>query len=320
MPTVSVIIPTWNARRRLELCLDLLEKQTRTVDQIVVVANGCRDDTVSFVERHFPHASLTSLPENRGTAGGTNAGIPLATMDYIVTLNDDAHPRPTWLEALVEALERWHLFSFAASRLLMADGSGRIDSAGDGFDPRLGGTMLGQGQPDGPAFAECCEVFSASGAAAIYERDIFRTVGLFDESLFMYGDDIDLGFRARLSGHRCLYVPDAIAYHERSVAWGHNSPAQIRMIYRNGITVYVKNMPWELVRPIMTEVVRSWLAAIYHAPHRGAALRGVTEALVRLPQTLRKRRAIQQSRRVDLQQLKRILCEDRIPLPSVERP
>jgi GT2 family glycosyltransferase len=181
----------------------------------------------------------------------------------------------------------------------------------------LGGTMLGQGQPDGPVFAMYCEVFSASGAAAIYARDIFRTVGLFDESLFMYGDDIDLGFRARLRGHRCLYVPEAVAYHQRSVAWGHNSPAQIRMIYRNGITVYTKNMPSELVRPIATQVVRSWLAAVYHAPHRSAALRGVAEALMRLPKTLRKRHLIQRSRTVDLQHLKRVLYEDRIPLSSV---
>ena len=314
--TVSIIIPTWNARGRLERCLSLLEKQTRPADQIVVVDNGCRDDTVTFLRENYPRVIIASLPENRGTAGGTNAGIPLATMDYVVTLNDDAHPLPTWLEALVEALERWPQFSFAASRLLMADGSGRIDSAGDGFDPRLGGTMLGQGQPDGPAFAEYCEVFSASGAAAIYHRDVFRTVGVFDESLFMYGDDIDLAFRARLRRHRCLYVPDAVAYHKRSVAWGHNSPAQIRMIYRNGITVYAKNMPWELVRPIVTQVARSWLAAVYHAPHRSAALRGVSEALIRLPQTLKVRRAIQRSRTVDLKQLKHALYEDRIPLPS----
>jgi GT2 family glycosyltransferase len=309
---VSIIIPTWNARERLEQCLDLLEKQTMTADRIVVVANGCCDDTVAYVKKHYPYVIITSLPKNLGTAGGTNAGIPLATTDYIVTLNDDAQPIPTWLEALIEALKVRPEFSFAASRLLMADGSGRIDSAGDGFDPLLGGIMLGQGQPDGPHFEEYCEVFSASGAAAIYSRDIFKTVGMFDESLFMYGDDIDLGFRARLRSHRCLYVPDAVAYHERSVAWGHNSPAQIRMIYRNGITVYVKNMPWPLVRPFAPRVVRSWLGALRHAPHRGAALRGVTEALARLPLTLLKRRQIQQTRTVDLQQLKRVLFEERL--------
>lgn len=309
MPAVSVIIPTWNARDRLARCLQALDAQTNPAEQTLVVDNGSTDGTGQLVRIQYPWVHLVLLPENRGTAGGWNAGLRVATGAYIALLNNDAYPQPTWLEALVEALETRPDFAFAASRLLLADGSGRIDSVGDGFDPYFGGVMLGHGQLDGPAFDQPQEVFSATGAACLYRREVIEAVGGLDESLFMYSDDVDLGFRARLRGYRCLYVPDAVAYHERGASAGRNSPAQVRWIYRNGLTVYLKNMPWPLIRSAWPRVLRVWAGAVRHAPRRGAALRGVLEALWRLPVTLRKRRHIQRNRVVSVEQLSTVMTE-----------
>jgi GT2 family glycosyltransferase len=209
----------------------------------------------------------------------------------------------------LDALERQPAFTFAASRLLLADGSGRIDSAGDGFDPYFGGVMLGHGQPDGPEFDEPREVFSASGAACIYQRQVIEELGGLDESLFMYCDDVDLGFRARLRGYRCLYVPDAVVYHERGASFGRNSPRMVRFMYRNGLTVYLKNMPWPVISSVWPRLLRTWIGALRHAPHHGAALHGVLEAFLRLPDTLRKRRKIQRNRVVSVQQLRTVMTE-----------
>ncbi|MCI0521547.1 MAG: glycosyltransferase, partial [Chloroflexi bacterium] len=202
------------------------------------------------------------------------------------------------------AIEAQPEFSFFACKLLLADGSGRIDSAGDGFDPRFGGVMLGHLAPDGPAFAQPREVFSATGAASAYRRAVFQAVGELDESLFIYGDDIDLGFRARLLGFRCLYTPGAVVHHERSAAYGRGSAAQMRLVYRNGFTVYIKNMPWAIFRSLWPQTLRRWAGAVRHAPHRRAALRGLAEALARLPETLRKRRAVQAQRIAPLDALR----------------
>ncbi len=303
MPTVSVIIPTWNGREQLAHCLAALHAQTQPPIQTIVVDNASVDGTVEWIETHHPWVYLLPLPENRGTTGGWNAGLRVASGDYVALLNNDAYPSITWLEALVTALETQPEFSFAACRLLLADGSGRIDAAGDGFDLHFGGVMLGHKQLDGPVFDQLREVFSATGAAAIYRREVFESVGEFDESLFMYSDDVDLGFRAQLQGYRCLYVPDAIAYHERGGSIGDSSPAQVRFIYRNGLTVYLKNVPWPLMRSIWPQVLRTWAGMLWHAPHRRAALLGILEALYRLPDTLHKRHQIQSTRTVSLEQL-----------------
>jgi GT2 family glycosyltransferase len=314
MDTVSVIVPTWNARDRLARCLEALNAQAHPVDQTIVVDNHSTDGTVQFVRRQFSSVHLVSLPQNRGTAGAWNAGLHVATGSYIAFLNNDAYPQPTWLEALVDALEAQPEFGFAASRLLLADGSGRIDSAGDGFDPRFGGVMLGHDQLDGPPFDQPREVFSASGAACIYRREVIEEVGGLDDSLFMYSDDVDLGFRARLRGYRCLYVPGAVVDHERGASAVRDSPAQVRLIYRNGLTVYLKNMPWPLMRPIWPQVLRAWAGAVRHAPHPGAAAWGVLEGLWRLPDTLRKRRHIQCHRVASLEQLRALMTTGSAPL------
>lgn len=303
MSTVSVIIPTWNGCERLSRCLESLHKQTRLSDQTIVVDNASTDGTAKFIQDHYPWIHLVSLPKNQGTAGGTNAGVRVATGDHIVILNNDAYPTPTWLEALLHAQDQYQEYAFAASCLLLADGSNRIDTAGQGLDPRLGGVMIGHGEPYGPTFDRFREVFCADHAAAIYRREVFETVGELDESLFMYSDDVDLGFRARLCGYRCLYVPDALVYHERSGTIGNNSPTQVRFIYRNMLTVYLKNMPWPLMRETGLQTLRLLAGMLHHAPHHGAALLGVLEALWRLPNTLRKRQRIQRTRAVAIEQL-----------------
>ena len=130
----------------------------------------------------------------------------------------------------------------------------------------------------------------------------------------MYSDDVDLGFRARLRGYRCLYVPDAVVYHERSGTIGRASSDQVRLIYRNALTVYLKNMPAPLMRQTGLHTLRLLLGMLHHAPHHGAALQGTLEALWRLPGTMRKRRQVQHTRTTSLEQLRAVMNATGIPL------
>lgn len=297
-PTVTVIIPTWNGQEKCAVCLEHVARQTLRPQQIILVDNASHDGTASFVQKNFPWVEVIALAENRGTAGGHNAGLQKARSQYIVTLNNDAYITPTWLEAFVTALEADSSYAFAACRLLQAGDEGRLDSAGDGYDLLMGGVMLGHGEQDGAQWSRPREVFSATGGAALYRREIYDTTGPFDETLFMYSDDIDLAFRARLQGYRCLYVPTAIAIHEGGGTIGRLSPRQIRFIYRNRITVHLKNMPGAILRTTWPRLLRCWAGAVRHAPHVAAASQGTLEAFLRLPHTLRQRRHIQQTRRV----------------------
>lgn len=314
MPRVTVVIPTWNARKELGPCLDALLAQTRPAEQILVVDAASTDGTAGFVEANYPTVRVVRQAKNLGPPGGVNEGIRLAEGEYIATLDSDTCLTPKWIEAMVAALEANRSYGFAASRILRADGSGRIDCAGQGFDIRLGAVMLGCGEPDGPAFDSPREVFGVSHAAAMYTRETLEKVGEFDESLFMYSEEIDFAFRARMQGFRCVYVPDAVAYHGGTVARGSIPPQRVRYIYRNCLTVYLKDMPWPLMRQIWPRTLRLMLGMLHHAPHRGAAMKGVLEAFWRLPDTLRRRRKIQRSRTVGLDELRAAMIAKRFAL------
>ena len=206
-PTISIIIPTWNGLRILPRCLDALRAQTRPPDEILVVDNASTDGTAGTLQTHYPEVTWVALDDNHGTAGGMNAGIRASRGDYIVLLNNDVFLSPKWIEVMLHTLENQTEFSFAACRIRMVSEPGIIDSAGDGFHPVQGAVMIGHGQADGLEFDQPREVFSATGAASMYQREVFERTGGFDESLFIYVEDVDLGFRARLQGFRCLYVP-----------------------------------------------------------------------------------------------------------------
>jgi len=322
MPTVTVVIPTYNARDRLARCLSALQAQTRTPDEVLVVDNASNDGTAPFVCNHFPAATVLPQATNRGGPGGLNAGVERARGDMIAALDSDAYATPTWLEALLAALDGRPEFAIASSRLLSADGSDRIDSVGQGFAPHTGAVMIGNGQPNGPAFDQPREVFAASNAAALYRREVFERVGPLDESVFMYGGDMDFGFRARLLGYRCLYGPEAIVHHQGSATIGRNTPRQMRLMFRNGLAVYWKNTPWPIIRATWPQTARLLAGMLRHAPHRGSALQGVLDALWRLPETLRKRRIVQRTRTVEIDALWRAMAPEGLPLdgPSEETP
>jgi GT2 family glycosyltransferase len=189
-----------------------------------------------------------------------------------------------------------------ASKILLHDQRQVLNAAGDVY--RRDGTPGNRGvwEQDHGQFDTPEYVFGASGAAVAYRRSMLADVGLFDEQLFMYCEDVDLAFRAQLRGYRCLYVPTARVYHRLSATGG----GSLASYYcgRNFIYVLLKNVPtrllWRYAPRMLAAQLRIAGAALRH--WRGAAararLRGQLAALGALPLILRRRRAVQARRRV----------------------
>jgi GT2 family glycosyltransferase len=152
-------------------------------------------------------------------------------------------PRPDWLERLLAAARANPGFSFFASRMLSAADPSRVDGAGDIF--HVSGLFWrdGHGCRDSAAYLRPVEVFSPCAASALYRTRDVRAAGAFDEDFFCYAEDVDLGFRLRLYGHRCLYVPDAVVEHAGSAISGTGSDFSLYHGQRNLVWTYVKNMP-----------------------------------------------------------------------------
>jgi GT2 family glycosyltransferase len=254
-PVVSVVIVNLNQRDLLARCLESLWRQTFPSVEIVVVDNGSTDGSIDYL-RSIPEARLSSiyLSSNRGFAGACNAGIRTARGKYIATLNNDAEAHPRWLEGLVAAMEADPSIGMCASKILFHGDRQRIDKAGHLIYPDGLNHGRGSGEKDVGQFEVQEEVLFPDAAAALYRREMLDGVGLFDEAFFAYGDDADLGLRARLAGWICIYVPNAVVYHIHSATAGEFSALKAFLIERNRMWVAFKTFPLPLLlaSPVFT--------------------------------------------------------------------
>ena len=198
---MSVVVVTWNRRDLLRCCLESLAEQSLPSVEVIVVDNGSRDGSPEMVAREFasgwPYAlKLIRNAENRGFCQANNQGIAASRGEFVALLNNDAEAGPGWLEALVRAFDKRPGVGMAASKILVHEDPARIDKAGhliylDGQNRGRGTGELDSGQYD-----RMEEVLWPDGCAAMYRRRMLEQIGGFDEDLFAYGDDAELGLRA----------------------------------------------------------------------------------------------------------------------------
>jgi GT2 family glycosyltransferase len=312
-PRVTVVIPNWNGKRFLKLCLGSLRDQSFTDFETLLVDNGSTDDSRSFVEEHFPEVQVIPLGENRGIAAAFNAGIKASKTKYVVLLNNDTEQDQDWLGALVRAADSHPEAGLFASKLVDFHDRRVLDGAGDAM--RLSGLpyRLGHGERDRGRFDTPGYVFGACAAAALYRKDMLDDVGLFDEDFVSYCEDGDLSFRAQLAGYRCYYVPGAVVYHMGSASTGgKRSPTATRLGTRNSFSLLVKNLPLSVVPHVLPFFVLGQLARLFTAAATGslrAHLEGLAGALRHLPLMLGKRAGIQKWKRTSDAEVRRLLRE-----------
>jgi GT2 family glycosyltransferase len=299
-PDISVIVVNYNGREHLDTCLRALEVQQNVDFECVVVDNGSRDQSASFVRERFPWVRLVESGKNLGCAGGNNRGAAVARGRLLAFLNNDTRAEPTWLSALARGLDEAADVALAASRIVYMHDSAILDSAGDGMTRAGGAFKHGHGAPAG-RYGSRREVFGACGAAFLVPRAVFDEAGGFDEDFFVSHEDVDLSYRIRLLGYRCMYVPEAIVQHAGSATLGRTSRLSVYYGQRNLEWVYWKNTPLKLLVLSLPRHLAYMLAASAYftsigrlptfAAAKWAALRG-------LPRLRGKRRAIQRARRV----------------------
>ncbi|HXD19190.1 MAG TPA: glycosyltransferase family 2 protein [Vicinamibacterales bacterium] len=300
MPDVSVVIVTWNGRQHLETCLSAVEAQQDVSVETILVDNGSTDGTAEHVRTRYPWVKLVTLAENRGFAGGNNAGVREARGRFVAFLNNDTSADPRWLRALMSGVDEANGFALVTSRIVYMHDPDTIDSAGDGV-LRWGGAFKRHHGEPASAAAVPQEVFGVCGAACMMPRAVFEEVGGFDEDFFASHEDVDLSYRARLRGYRCRYVADAVVRHVGSATLGTVSPFSVFHGQRNLEWMYFKDTPGSLLLRTLAGHVVYDLAAGVHFARMGMLrpyLRAKAAAVAGLPRMLRKRAAVQRARRV----------------------
>ena len=255
MSQVTVVIPNYNGERFLRECLDCLlaqEADTPAFD-VLVVDNGSADKSLEIL-RDYPQVRLEALPENTGFCHAVNVGITLAESEYVLLLNNDTKVTSTFVKALTEAIAaKPDAFSVSA-KMPMWDKPELTDDAGDRYCVLGWAYSRGKGKP-AERYTQACKVFSACGGAAIYRKEVFDKIGLFDELHFAYLEDLDIGYRAQINGYRNYYEPGAEVIHYGSASSGSRyNEWKTSLASANSIYVVGKNMPllqWILNLPFL---------------------------------------------------------------------
>lgn len=299
-PFLSVIVPNYNGQRFLPVLMAALARQEFGDFEIVVVDDASGDDSVAWLEANYPTARVIVNRHNQGFVACCNLGAAAARGRVLAFLNNDTEPEPGWTQALALAVCSHPEAAIFASKLLLFDRREIIHSAGDelGIDgvPRNRGVwQRDTGQYDGEA-----QVFGGCGGAVAYRRDVWETLGGFDETFWMYLEDADFAFRAQLLGWEARFVPQARVYHHLSATGG--GALASYYVGRNTIWLIVKNMPRRLLVRHLPQIAGRQLRIAWDALRhwRGEAararLRGQVAGLLGMGTALAQRRVIQPRR------------------------
>ena len=272
-PLLSVIIPNWNGKKFLGECIDSLKEQTFRDFETILVDNGSTDGSAELAkERYGEFLRIIRNSKNLGFTGGNNIGIRAARGEFIVLLNNDTLTEPTWLEELVKAIGPDPQVGMWASKVYSYFRRDRIEAVGeliyrDGLNRSRGQYELDRGQ-----YEAMEEIFFPPGCGGMYRKKVFDEVGLFDEDFFAYGDDAEIGIRARLAGWRCFYVPKAVLYHKNSGSTAPYSPLKAFYVERNRFWITIKYFPLSLLfLSLFFTIYRFGFQAYGALTHQGAA-------------------------------------------------
>jgi GT2 family glycosyltransferase len=246
-PACTIVIPTYNGRDLLARCLASIDRHrpdpARIPTEIIVVDNGSSDGTSEWLARAHPSVRVVRLEPNREFCGAANAGLAAARGRFVQLLNDDTEVNAGWVEAGLAPFADETVGSVAPLVLVRWD-TDRVDSAGDSYAWYGWPMKRGHGQSAADWSSRPVEeVFGASGSSAFYRAEALRRAGTFDMLLASYYEDIDLAFRLRWAGYRCLYNPACVIHHEISATNDHCSAALQRRISRNAELVFWWNLP-----------------------------------------------------------------------------
>lgn len=312
--TVSIIILSWNSGRYLPICLRALSNQSFKDFNVILVDNNSTDDSVDGLKDKWTDISIVvkKLETNLGFAVANNLGAHLASGKWIILLNADAYPEPDWLEQLITAAEENPEFNFFSSRQIQYNAPHLLDGAGDEYHVSGLAWRRYYNHVQNEYGLQQEEVFGACAAAAMYRREDFLSAGGFDEDYFSYFEDVDLSFRLRLAGGRCLYVPEAVVHHVGSASTGKLSDFVVYYGHRNLVWAFFKDMPgllfW-LYLPLHLAMNLFFLVSFIFKGKGRAIFKAKIDAIKGIPSVMKKRKDVQTLRKVSVKEVSHFMSK-----------
>jgi N-acetylglucosaminyl-diphospho-decaprenol L-rhamnosyltransferase len=299
---LAIVVVTHNSAAHLPALLAALAPQLRADDELAIVDNASTDATPSVARAHSDRALVIETGQNLGFAGGCHAGAGATRAPLLLLLNPDSRPYPDCLARLRHAAAAHRDWGAWQAAVLLDDDS-HINTSG-GIVHYLGFGWAGDcGLPAAALPAEDREIAFPSGAAMVIRRDAWLELGGLDREYFMYGEDLDLGLRLWLAGHRVGLVPGARVTHSYEFDKGSSKWFWLeRNRVRTVLSVYPPAL-LALLAPALLTAELGLLAIAARGGWLGPKLRAQAAALASLPRTLARRRALQRTRRIGSREL-----------------
>jgi hypothetical protein len=307
-PEVTIMVLNYNGKEHIDRCLDSIFKMDYPQFNVVVIDNASNDGSVDFVKERYPQVKTLEYPKNHGFAKAYNIALQETRSQFVVLINNDVIVEPEWLSRLMPYIANDKDISAVTPKMLFVQNRKVINAAGGTCDIYGSGWNRGNGEVDSGQYERVEEVFYANGAAIVISRKAWEDVGSFDEDYFLYGEDLDWCWRARLKGYRILYVPSSRIYHK----WHASSGEMIPFLERHWLTTAFKNYDSKTLAKLgpkllaLKTLTGVWLLLNGRSiREKLAVFDGFFWNLNELRKTWKKRLSVQASRKIDDEEIQR---------------
>lgn len=219
MKSVGIIILNWNAFEDTADCIhSILENESIDDDQIYLIDNDSCLNIKDQAVKLFPKLHVHRMNTNLGFSGGINFAIRLllgSRFKYFLLINNDTVVEKDFLKFLMEGFRDSKNVGISVPKIKMYNNKNKLYYGGGGFNTISGrAKMYGLNKADGPEYSVQKEIDFANGCCLLIKKEVFEKIGLFDETFFFYGEDVDFSIRARKSGYKLVYCPQSVIYHK----------------------------------------------------------------------------------------------------------
>ena len=316
-PEVTIVVLNYNGKNHIHKCLDSIFGMNYPRFKVVVVDNASNDGSLFSVKEKFPNARVIENCRNHGFAKAYNMVLEKIESDFIVLLNNDVQVEPQWLNELMPYICREDDVSAVTPKMLFMQNTSAINAAGGKCDIYGSGWNRGNGEKDSGQYEKVEEVFYANCGAVVIRKNAWKDVGSFDEQYFLYGEDLDWCWRARLKGYRIYYVPHSRIYHQ----WRASNGPMIPLLERNWLTTTIKNYDSATLLKIAPKLVAlkaavgTWLLLKGRGPsEKLAVFDGFLWNLKHFRETWKKRLLVQASRKIDDKEIQKYMYNGSLEL------
>jgi GT2 family glycosyltransferase len=256
---VSVVILNWNGRQMLEQFLPSVCNYSNTEGVEVVVAdNGSSDDSLSFLDAHYPEIRQLVLDKNYGFAEGYNRALAQLDAEYFVLLNSDVEVTEGWLEPVINYMDKHLDVAACQPKIRSYSDKESFEHAGacGGFIDMYGypfcrGRILNVVEKDHGQYDTVTDIFWASGAALFVRAEEYRKNGGLDKNFFAHMEEIDFCWRLRSRDKRVVCIPQSVVYHVGGGTLNVDNPRKTFLNFRNNLLMIYKNELPEKARKVL---------------------------------------------------------------------